>query len=270
MSDLFPKVSLTAASGARAEVYLYGAHVTSWTTPDGQERLFMSRRSEFRPGAALRGGIPVVFPQFSGFGPLIKHGFARIHSWEQVASQPGKAHFRLHASDETRAIWDYAFLLDLEIAVEESRLEVGIQVTNTDSRPFDFTAALHTYFRVDDIANVWIEGLEGLAYQEHGKPYQQPNAPLRIEGEVDRIYWNVPGAVKLHEGEGSHTFQIEKEGFPDTVVWNPGPRISDALVDMEPDGYRHMLCIEAVVLGQPVRLQPGEMWHGAQKMLSLA
>ncbi|HEX3053909.1 MAG TPA: D-hexose-6-phosphate mutarotase [Aggregatilineaceae bacterium] len=267
MDDLFPKVALTAASGARAEVYVYGAHVTSWITPDGQERLFMSRSSEFRPGAALRGGIPVVFPQFSGFGPLIKHGFGRINSWEQVESQAEKAHFQLRDSDETRIIWNYGFLLDLEVTVEDSRLEVAFQVTNTDTQPFEFTAALHTYFRVDDISNVWVEGLEGLAYQEHGNPYQQPHAPLRVEGEVDRIYWNVPGTVKLREG--SHTFQISIDGFPDMVVWNPGPRISDALVDMEPGGYHHMLCIEAVVLGQPVKLKPGEMWHGTQKMLSL-
>ena len=66
------KVVLRSRDGALAEVYLHGAHVTSWR-PAGtrEERLFLSERSEFRGGAAIRGGIPVIFPQFAAEGPLL-------------------------------------------------------------------------------------------------------------------------------------------------------------------------------------------------------
>lgn len=35
----------------------------------------------FKPPKAIRGGIPVCFPQFSDFGPLNQHGFARNQQW---------------------------------------------------------------------------------------------------------------------------------------------------------------------------------------------
>ena len=69
MTDPFTPIAL-AAAGARAAVLPYGAHVTSWVTPDGAEQLFVSGRSAFEAGQAVRGGVPVVFPQFSTAGPL--------------------------------------------------------------------------------------------------------------------------------------------------------------------------------------------------------
>ena len=74
------RVDLQHPSGARVEVYLHGAHVTSWQTARGREVLFVSRASHFQDGAPIRGGIPVIFPQF-GAGPLPKHGLARIRAW---------------------------------------------------------------------------------------------------------------------------------------------------------------------------------------------
>jgi len=76
-----PVVSLATAAGAQASVHLHGAHVTSWKTPDGTERLFMSSASAFEAGTAIRGGVPVCWPQFAGRGPLGKHGFARTSEW---------------------------------------------------------------------------------------------------------------------------------------------------------------------------------------------
>jgi glucose-6-phosphate 1-epimerase len=268
----FPKIILLAPDHARAEIYLHGAHVASWTTPDGDEKLYLSQRATFRPDAALRGGIPVVFPQFSRLGPLISHGFARISAWEWLGAQNDpdgrvSGHFRLTESAATRRLWDHAFRLDLTVTLGGSRLEVSLNVTNTDAQPFDFTAALHTYFRVQDIAAVMVEGTGGLAYREHEVDSAQAESELRIVGEVDRIYWNVPGLIVVHDA--GRTMRVTADGFPDAVIWNPGPEIADALVDMEPGGYRSMLCIEAAVIGQPVKLEPGAAWRGAQTLTDL-
>lgn len=265
----FPKIRLTAQDKASAEIYLYGAHVASWITPDGRERLFLSQRADFRPGSALRGGIPVVFPQFSDQGTLVKHGFARTATWKwdgtpSAPSGMAAAHFQLHDSEETRRIWDRAFRLDLDVTVGGSQLALTLQVANTGSEPFTFTAALHTYFRVRDIARVMVEGLGGLPYREHGIDYPDSEAQLRINGEIDRIYWNVPGPVILHDVD--QTLRITAKGFPDVVVWNPGPEKCATLPDMEPDGYRSMLCIEAVLIGQPAVLAPGAVWSGTQNI----
>ena len=90
-----PKMVLSTADGARAEIYLHGAHLTSWVPAGGSEALFLSPKAEFVQGSAIRGGVPVIFPQFSDLGPLPKHGFARTLDWEPVASPPNQAVLRL-------------------------------------------------------------------------------------------------------------------------------------------------------------------------------
>ena len=50
------------SDGASALVALHGAHVLSWIPADGRERLFLSERATFDGQAAIRGGIPLVFP----------------------------------------------------------------------------------------------------------------------------------------------------------------------------------------------------------------
>ena len=48
----------------------------------------------------------------------------------------------------------------------QTQLSVTLEVANTGDTPFAFTAALHTYLRVADIANVTIEGLQGCDYED--------------------------------------------------------------------------------------------------------
>ena len=75
-------VQLTAPDGASATIALHGGHVLSWKPTGGAEQLYLSPRSEYVPGKAIRGGVPVCFPQFAERGPLPKHGFARTLPWE--------------------------------------------------------------------------------------------------------------------------------------------------------------------------------------------
>lgn len=109
-----PKLTLVAPDGARVEVYHYGAHVVSWVPTDGQERLFLSRASAIRAGAPIRGGVPVVFPQFGTLGPLPLHGLVRLMPWALAAAeavgQGAIATFRLSDTAESRRQWDHAFL----------------------------------------------------------------------------------------------------------------------------------------------------------------
>src|SRR3954468_15120906 len=119
-----PVVSLVSPDGARAEVYLHGAHVTSWIPSGGTQRLFLSERSDFGGSAAIRGGIPVIFPQFAARGPLPKHGFARASDWELVnfdaqhgRATQGRATLRFSSSAATRAIWPGEFIAELRVSV---------------------------------------------------------------------------------------------------------------------------------------------------------
>ena len=113
------QVALAAADGsATAEIYLHGATLTSWTV-DGVERLFLSPNAVFAPPKAIRGGVPVCWPQFGMLGPLkAQHGFARNVRWEVAAVAAGGAACTLacESSAATLAEWPHPFRLEMEVS----------------------------------------------------------------------------------------------------------------------------------------------------------
>lgn len=270
-----PRVRLRSPGGAIAQVHHDGAHVTSWRpAPDGEERLFLSERTELRQGVAIRGGIPVIFPQFAAEGPLPRHGFARTMRWElegvRDADALATARFTLRSSAATRAIWPASFVATLDAALGDAQLTVTLSVTNEGDAPISFTAALHTYLRVRDIGAVALHGLQGVMYRESIAPTllkRDDQAVLRVHDEMDRVYVNAPLPLVLREPD--RAVEISATGFPDVVVWNPGATKAAALPDMEPGGERRMLCVEAAAVQRPVVVSPGATWTAAQGLKTL-
>lgn len=262
------KVQVQAADGAGAEVYCHGAHLTSWRTADGEEQLFLSSAAQFKPGGAIRGGVPIIFPQFAAVGPLLKHGFARAVEWQYLGAcdgDPACAMFSLDASPATHEHWPFGFHLEYRVRVGGKRLQLMLRVTNTDTRPFNFTVALHTYLKVDALNALSVRGLHALRYRDSaagGVERVESAAAVRIDGEVDRIYLAAGEPVMVDEPV--RRMQIDMQGFRDTVVWNPGAHKAAALSDLEVDGFRRMVCVEAAVIEHPVTLSPGATWQGAQ------
>jgi glucose-6-phosphate 1-epimerase len=262
INDL-PKVILSSPDGARAEVYVHGAHVTSWIPAGDDERLYLSGASEFRDGAAIRGGVPVVFPQFSTWGPLPKHGFARNQAWELISVNEGSARFQLRDSEASRSIWPHAFLVEFMVTVRERQLIMELTITNLGEEPFNFTAALHTYLRVDDIAATQIENLRGLKFFDavlKQEAFQTEDA-LTFPAEIDRVYF---GATKVIVRDRQRSLEVQNIGFPDGVIWNPGAELAAKLSDLDPDGYRRFACVEAAIFRAPIMLEPYQTWHGGQ------
>src|SRR5215469_9651297 len=73
------KVNISTAVGA-GEIYLHGAQVTSWRQAGAEDMIFVSKRSHWEDGKAIRGGVPVCFPWFRGKADDPKapaHGFVR-------------------------------------------------------------------------------------------------------------------------------------------------------------------------------------------------
>jgi glucose-6-phosphate 1-epimerase len=269
------RVQLRSADGASAEIHLHGAHLVSWRPAmDGGERLFLSARSEFREGAAIRGGVPVIFPQFATEGPLPRHGFARTSPWTLAGVEraaDGSAHARLELRDTaaTRAIWPASFLATVTVRVVGEHLAIGLAVQNTGTQPFSFTSALHTYLRVEDVGDVELVGLRGARYRESSAPtvlITDDAETLRPMREVDRVYVDAPHRLVLRERR--RALGIEATGFPDVVVWNPGTAAAARLTDMEPGGERRMLCVEAAAVQTPVILAPSQRWRGEQRLVA--
>ena len=160
-----PRVTLAHRSGASAEIYLHGAHVTSWRNAASEELFFLSRESVWAADKPIRGGIPICFPQFSNHGPLPLHGFARINEWvltqtERLGSGEVVAALQLSDSDATLALWPHQFTIELRATLAEAALTLAVQVKNNGDKPFDFELALHTYFGVGEIQRTAVCGLE--------------------------------------------------------------------------------------------------------------
>lgn len=268
-----PAVTLTRPDGDHVTVLPHGAHVTGWTA-GGAERLYLSPTSGFGSGAAIRGGIPVVFPQFNQRGPdtsLPKHGFARNHAWQVVGQAADRVTLRLTDDPVTRALWPHPFRAELTVVLGERRLAVELAVTNPGPADFAFTAALHSYFAVGDITATTVTGLGGVPMLDTvagpgkgGHTGIGDAAPLAFAGETDRIYWQAGAPIGLQCPTGA--LAITMQGFEDAVVWNPWAAKAAALPDMPDDDWRRMLCIEAARIGRPVRLAPGEGWRGMQEI----
>ena len=251
-----PAVRICASDGAEAIVTLYGAHLVSWKTPDGRQRLFCSAKSALDGSKAIRGGVPVIFPQFAERGTGMRHGFARVSTWRLDDSGGGKpsarAVFTLSRDDLAPALaaaWPHGFALTLSVALDADKLLLALDVRNTGSDTFSFSSALHTYFSVVDIGEVRIGGLQ--------------DGPLQIDDKLDRIYRETSGAVTLAQPAG--TLTLSQSGFRDAVVWNPGAADTAALADMENDEYRHFVCIEPALI-EPVSLAPGGVWRGKHQV----
>jgi glucose-6-phosphate 1-epimerase len=267
-----PVIELRTADGARATIALDGAHVTSWI-PAGEEvdRLFVSARSAFGPGASIRGGIPVIFPQFGAEGPLPRHGFARTSRWtlreQHETWQSATARFELVANEQTRAVWPFDFVALLTVTINGTALQVTLAIENTDTQAFSFTAALHPYFRVDDAYRTYVTGLQACTYRDALRDRAldtEYDDALGISGEIDRVYFDVVQPLQICEP--GRMLQIDKHGFDDAVVWNPGASGTQGRADFTPGDERVMLCVEAAAVQHAVTLAPGAHWEGAQIM----
>jgi glucose-6-phosphate 1-epimerase len=261
------------APAAEATVYLQGAHLAEWK-PAGQEPvLFLSARSQYVPGKAIRGGVPVIFPWFGPrhdgrAGP--QHGFARTSMWElvfaAVAGDEVHLTFTLGPSEVSRALGFDHFRVAYRMTIGK-RLRLEMMVANDldaaeGGAPLVFEEALHTYFAVSEVERVDLMGLGGTAYldkQDGARRKMQAEGAVRLTEETDRVYVETTATCVVEDAAAGRRIVVEKSGSRATVVWNPWAEATAKMADMEPDGWRGMLCVESANVGESaVTLRPGE------------
>ncbi|RLM64691.1 putative glucose-6-phosphate 1-epimerase isoform X1 [Panicum miliaceum] len=275
------KLVLREARGWSAEVHLYGGQVTSWKNDHGDELLFVSSKAIFKPPKAIRGGIPICFPQFGTQGNLEKHGFARNRLWVIDDNPPPLpvntaiktfADLILKLSEEDLKIWPHSFEFRLRVALASGGdliLTSRIRNTNIDGRTFSFQFAYHTYLSVSDISEIRVEGLETLDYLDNlneKERFTEQGDAIVFEAEVDKIYLDAPPKIAIIDHEKKRTYVLRKDGLPDTVVWNPWDKKSKNTQDLGDEEYKHMLCVEPAAVEKPITLKPGEEWKGRMEL----
>ena len=256
-----------ATPASTCSVALHGAQVLTFVPRGDPDWLWVSDRARWTSGAALRGGIPICFPWF---GPhptetsFPAHGFARTRIWrlsgvDEVAGERLRAMFELGGDGATAPLFPHPFRARHSVTAGDD-LELSFEVTNEGDGPLAFEVALHTYVAVSDVGVIALAGLGGSSYVDKvagGERRRQGDEPLRILGEVDRVY-DSGEAVTLADPARAQPLRIESGGAGSTVVWNPGPDKARALPDMDPDGFRRFVCVETGNVGaRRITLPPG-------------
>ena len=261
---------LTLRDGDSLLVAEQGAHVLSWVS-QGRERLFLSPNNLWDGKSAIRGGVPVCFPQFNQRGTLPKHGFARNMAWTAgdgaVSGDEAHLDFTLSTNPETLTIWQQAFVAVLRVAITPGQLTITLTVNNTEAQnELHFTGALHTYLAVDDIDLTELRGLGGRPeWDAVADLHGVADEALYFDGEFDRVY--DASSKPLHLQDGSATLQIEQSpSWANSVVWTPGEGKCAALADMPAQGFARMLCVEAAQVLDPIAIPAGGQWVGWQRL----
>jgi glucose-6-phosphate 1-epimerase len=259
---------------ATATVCTQGAQLIHWQPRrETQPVTFIAAAVQYTAGKPLRGGIPVCWPWFGPHASdrsMSNHGFARNFVWQadvpvQVEGGATRLVLTLSDSEATRALWPHAFRLECRISAGDV-LQVELATTNTGHEEFSYTEALHTYFRIGDIGEISVAGLDGTQYADSadGGARRRQSGPVRFTGEVDRVFLDTEAACTILDPRLGRRIDIEKSGSRSTVVWNPwtdkAGRFADLGSSVQAEGsWRQMVCIEtANALDNLLDLAPGQ------------
>merc|ERR1719210_2777409 len=115
--------------GAVCEYYLYGATVTKFTTASGRDLIWVSSTAKLDGTKAIRGGIPLVFPQFGQpIAAMAQHGFARNNIWKVAKAAEVNADgqmevtLSLDQSMATHEAWAFPYELQFIIKLAAEKL----------------------------------------------------------------------------------------------------------------------------------------------------
>jgi len=244
---------LISNQSASAVISLHGGQILSYKpSKEAEDLLFLSSKSLYADGKAIRGGIPVCWPWF---GPDPKglqrpnHGFVRSHCWTvqkiEASDEQTKVSLQFLESYKKEKTWRQPFSLTLVITIGKI-LSLQLITRNTGDKAFSITQAFHSYFRVGDIDRVQVLGLDGCEYfdkLDQGTQKTQIGAVV-VKEEVDRIYTEVKNKLIIDDSAFNRRIEISSPGNETVVVWNPWIKSSKKIADLKAQAYKHFICVE--------------------------
>jgi len=261
-----PRVQITSPL-CEGEVYLHGAHVTSWKPAGADELIFVSTKSRWEDGQAIRGGIPICFPWFRAKADDPKapaHGVVRTKAWglSSIVESRGQVTVTMFTeSDEsTRRWWPGEFRLVHRVTFG-SELNLELACTNTGKTPFPFEEALHTYNRVADVHDVRVQGLDGVSFLDNTDSNKEKTqrGDVAVASQTDNAYLNTRNDVDLLDPNTHRRIRLKKSNSLTTVVWNPWREGAGRLHDLGDGEWTRFLCVEASnIMAFAVKLDPGQ------------
>jgi len=251
MSDLIT----IASSQLSAAINPLGAELTNLRDTGGRELM-----TDADP-AYWTGHAPILFPvvgrpngdviRIDGVAYAMKqHGFARHRTFEVASHEANRAVFSLTDNEETRAVYPFAFALDIAFTLNGPTLTVDVRITNRGDVMMPASFGFHPAF-------AW------------PLPYGEPREAHRIVFEADEpeaLKEIVPGGqigtTERPSPLDGRTLLLRDDLFVnDALIWDPvhsrrvtyganaGPQLDIAFPDTSKLGIwtkpgAHYVCIE--------------------------
>lgn len=205
---------------------------------------------------AIRGGVPICWPWYGRHpseNAWPSHGWARLIDWKLLDSSSDEdgvsLHWRLQLCD-----WQ----VDLHARLGED-MALRLSTEHQDDEPCQMSQALHAYWRIGDVAEVALSGLDGVeGYDQLSRQTCQQKGELRVEGGCQRVFQH-DGELHLNDHAWRRALSIDTGERANTVVWHPGKRPLLGVSWSEVMGF---VCVESTSGGaQSQTLAPGEQAH---------
>ena len=234
------------------------AQITSFVPKGFKPLIFLSPKSLYQSGKAIRGGVPISWPWFADHptdATKPAHGFARTCVWEvrgtrQISANKTQITLGFGDNEKTRALWDYSFDLEIAICIGKE-LNAELVMTNTGNYEFTITSAFHSYYHVGDINDVKIHGLNNTSYIDKVDNFTTKiqKGPITIWDETDRIYIDSNSDCIIEDRNLAREIRISKYGSNSTVVWNPWSEKARQMNDLGDEDYTGFVCVETANAG---------------------
>jgi len=249
--DDLPVVVVTHPK-VRAAVTLQGAHLIAWQPSGEKPVIWLSDKTAWVNGKAIRGGVPVCWPWFGPAGEPA-HGFVRNLPWKLSAHDENEQcvmlTFVLESNEQTKKIWPHDFTLFARF-----RFSTTCEIELEAHGEFEATAALHSYFEVADNDAVTVSGL-GPDYIDkvlNGITGHLAEGKQTYEQRVDRVHTQPADCSLLDDKAGNRVIEVHHHYHSDVVTWNPGAELSCSMADMANEGYKTMVCVETARISRPL------------------
>lgn len=236
----------------RAAVTLQGAQLVAWQPSGEKPVIWLSEKIAWTPGKAIRGGVPICWPWFGPAGEPA-HGFARSLPWTLSAHDENEESvvltLTLKSNEQTKKLWPHDFTLFARFRFSD-RCDIELEAHGD----FEATAALHSYFAVEDIAGVEVSGLGSgfIDKVNDGAVNTSATGKQTYPDRIDRIYTQPEDCSVITDTAGKRTIEIYHHYHSDVVTWNPGPELSCSMGDMANEGFKTMVCVETAHVSSPM------------------
>lgn len=149
MSDAWIRIE---SDGLSAQINPFGAELSRLTDHEGLELLWDG------DPAWWTGRAPLLFPVVGGLNggvyrlggqtyAMPKHGFARTKPFALVEQAEDRLVLRLEADEQTRAVYPFAFQLDVAFAIEDGQLANTVTIRNLGDGEMPASFGFHPALR---------------------------------------------------------------------------------------------------------------------------